>query len=282
MNRRTTTPRAPRLGLLLLFVGCAVATLVSACGAGARSTTAAVASAGAVTSDESPTASSVASPAKAPSSATPTAPEPAAAAPAPASTHTAARTDPSKATLKAPNSFVVRFDTDAGAFRVRLTRSWAPQGVDRFYNLVVSGYFRDIAIFRAIRGFMLQFGVHGDPAVSAVWRDASIPDDPVQTHVASNRRGTLTFAMAGPNTRTTQLFINLGNNARLDRMGFPPIGQIVSGEGVLGSINTEYGEGAPAGRGPSQARVQMEGNVYLRRSFPRLTRIRSITLVPAE
>ena len=122
--------------------------------------------------------------------------------------------DPSKATLKAPDTFKAKFDTTAGEFTVEVTRKWAPLGADRFYNLVKAGYYTDVAFFRVIDGFMAQFGLHGDPAVGAVWRGARIKDDPVGN--VSNLRGTLTFATAGPNTRTTQLFINFGNNSNLD------------------------------------------------------------------
>lgn len=183
--------------------------------------------------------------------------------------------DPTKATLKAPAQFTVEFETDVGAFSVRVNRAWAPNGADRLYNLVQAGFFTDVAIFRAIKGFMFQFGIHGSPHVSAAWKPAVIPDDPVRAGVASNIPGTLTFATAGPGTRTTQLFINLGNNARLDGMGFSPVGMVVSGIEAVRSVNTEYGEGAPAGKGPSQQLVQAYGNTYLRKNFPRLTRIKS-------
>src|SRR5205809_3276010 len=125
-------------------------------------------------------------------------------------------TDPAKLTEKSPESFKVKFETTKGNFTVEVTRSLSPNGADRFYNLVRSGYFRDIAFFRVIPGFMCQFGIHGDPKVSATWRKASISDDPVK---GSNRRGAITFATAGPNTRTTQLFINFADNSRLDATG---------------------------------------------------------------
>ena len=136
--------------------------------------------------------------------------------------------DPSKLTEKAPESFKVQFDTTKGKFTVAVTRSLSPNGADRFYNMVRSGYFKDIAFFRVIPGFMAQFGVHGDPAVSAKWREASIADDPVK---GSNTRGTITFATAGPDTRTTQLFINFADNTRLDGMGFSPFGKVIEGNG---------------------------------------------------
>jgi peptidyl-prolyl cis-trans isomerase A (cyclophilin A) len=186
-------------------------------------------------------------------------------------------TDPSKLTAKAPESFKVQFDTTKGKFTIAVTRSLAPNGADRFYNLVRSGYFTDLAFFRVISGFMCQFGIHGDPKVSSVWRQASIADDPVK---GSNTRGAITFATAGPNTRTTQLFINFGDNNRLDGMGFSPFGKVSEGMEVVDKINAEYGEGAPGGRGPSQQRVQMEGNAYLKKDFPNLDYIKSASVLP--
>jgi len=186
-------------------------------------------------------------------------------------------TEPAKLTEKAPDSFKVKMTTTKGDLTVEVTRAWAPNGADRFYNLVQAGYFTDIAFFRAIKGFMCQFGIHGDPTVSAAWRDAKIPDDKVGA--ASNTAGMLTFAMAGPNTRTTQLFINLEDNANLDSMGFPPFGKVVEGMDVVKKLNTEYGEGAPRGRGPDQGKVQMMGNAYLKKDFPNLDYIKSASVV---
>ena len=201
--------------------------------------------------------------------------KPAPAAPAPAAAPAAAPSlsEPSKLTEKAPDSFKVKFTTTKGDFVIEATRAWSPNGADRFYNLVKAGYFKDIAFFRAIEGFMCQFGIHGDPAVSAVWRDAKISDD--KGGAASNTEGMVTFATAGPNTRTTQLFINLVNNARLDSMGFTPFGKVVQGMDVVKKLNTEYGEGAPNGRGPHQGKVQMMGNAYLKKEFPNLDYIKS-------
>lgn len=186
-------------------------------------------------------------------------------------------TDPTKLTEKAPERFKVKFETTKGAFTIEVMRAQAPLGADRFYNMVRSGYFKDIAFFRVISGFMCQFGIHGDPKVSAAWRDARIPDDPVK---ASNTRGAVTFAMAGPDTRTTQIFINFGDNARLDGMGFPSFGKVTEGMDVVDKINSEYGEGSPRGRGPNQSRVQMEGNAYLKKDFPNLDYIKSATILP--
>lgn len=206
------------------------------------------------------------------------------AAPAPAnaatSTVSAALMDPAKANETAPATFKVKFETTKGAFVVQVTRAWAPNGADRFYNLVKAGFFSDIAFFRAISGFMVQFGIHGDPKVAAAWRSQRIKDDPVDSKVASNTRGKLTFAMAGPNTRTTQLFINYGDrNSRLDSMGFPPIGEVTEGMNVVDSLHTGYGEGAPRGRGPAQNRLQSEGNAYLKADFPHLDYIKKATLL---
>lgn len=194
-----------------------------------------------------------------------------------AATGTPDYTNPARLTARAPDSFKVKFETTKGNFTVEVTRSLAPNGADRFYNLVRSGYFKDIAFFRVISGFMCQFGIHGDPKVSAAWRPAQIPDDPVK---ASNTRGAITFATAGPNTRTTQLFINFGDNSNLDRMGFAPFGKVIAGMEVVDKINAEYGEGFPRGRGPDQQRIQMEGNAYLKKDFPNLDYIKSASILP--
>jgi peptidyl-prolyl cis-trans isomerase A (cyclophilin A) len=183
--------------------------------------------------------------------------------------------DPSKLTATAPDTFKAQFDTTKGKFTVEVTRSLAPNGADRFYNLVKSGYFTDIAFFRVIPGFMCQFGIHGDPAVSAKWSAANITDDPVK---GSNTRGTITFATAGPNTRTTQLFINFGDNTGLDGQGFSPFGKVVAGMDVVDKINSEYGENPPE----TQGRLQNEGNAYLKKAFPNLDYIKSATILPAD
>jgi len=178
---------------------------------------------------------------------------------------------------KAPDTFKAQVDTTKGKFTIEVTRAWAPNGADRFYTLAKSGYFKDIAFFRVVPGFMCQFGIHGDPAVSAKWRDAKIPDDAVKT---SNARGTVTFAMAGPNTRSTQFFINFRDNGGLDGQGFSPFGKVTEGMDVVDKINGEYGDGAPWGRGPDQGRIQSEGNAYLKKEFPNLDYINSVTIVP--
>ncbi len=189
---------------------------------------------------------------------------------------TPAYADPSKLTEKAPDNFKAVFKTTAGNFTIEVTRSLAPNGADRFYNLAKSGYFVDNAFFRVVPGFMVQFGISGDPSISAKWRDANIQDDPVK---GSNARGTITFATAGPNTRTTQLFINFGNNTFLDGQGFAPFGKVADGMDVVDKINGQYGDGPPSGSGPDQGSIQSDGNTYLKKSFPNLDYIKSVTVI---
>jgi peptidyl-prolyl cis-trans isomerase A (cyclophilin A) len=176
---------------------------------------------------------------------------------------------------QAPPLYKAKFDTSKGAFVVEVNRDWAPNGADRFYNLVKNGFYDNVRFFRVISGFMVQFGISGDPNVSAPWREARIPDDPVKQ---SNKRGYITYAMAGPNTRTSQVFINFADNANLDSSGFSPFGRVISGMDVVDKLNAEYGEGAPRGRGPDQSRIQMEGNAYLNKDFSRLDFVRKATI----
>ena len=184
--------------------------------------------------------------------------------------------DPAALNEKAPATFNVNFDTSVGSFVVTVNRDWAPAGADRFYNLVKNGFFTDVRFFRAIPGFMVQFGIHGDPAVSAAWRGARLPVDKV---TQSNKRGFITYAMGGsPDTRTTQMFINFGDNTNLDAMGFAPFGQVTKGMDVVDKIYQGYGEGAPRGKGPEQGRVQAEGNAYLNKEFPKMDYIKSATI----
>jgi len=179
--------------------------------------------------------------------------------------------DPKLANEKAPDTFKVKMSTTKGDFTIEVTRDWSPKGADRFYNLVKIGYFTDVAFFRVIENFMAQFGIHGDPAVSAKWRSANIPDDPVK---ASNGRGYITFAKSSlPDSRSTQFFINFKDNTPLDRMGFSPFGQVVEGMAVVDSIYKGYGES------PDQGRIQMEGNKYLKKDFPNLDYIKSATII---
>lgn len=179
------------------------------------------------------------------------------------------------ATEKAPESFQVNFDTTKGKFTVDVTRAWSPNGADRFYNLVKLGFYDDVAFFRVLDGFVAQFGIHGDPAVMTAWRDAKIGDDPV---TQTNKRGSVVFATGGPNTRTTQLFINFGNNANLDGMGFSPFGTVTEGMEVVDSLYKDYGEGAPRGMGPDQGSLQERGNAYLKESFPKLDYVKTATI----
>lgn len=185
--------------------------------------------------------------------------------------------DPSLATERAPDLFKVKMETTAGDLVIEVHRDWAPRGADRFYNLVKIGYFDDIAFFRVLSGFMAQVGMHGDPRVSAVWLNSNIQDDPVKK---SNTRGMVTFAMAGqPNTRSAQIFINYGDNSYLDESGFAPFGQVVEGFESAEALYSGYGEGAPQGRGPSQARLYRGGNDYLKGEFPKLDYIVKATIV---
>ncbi len=182
---------------------------------------------------------------------------------------------PREAQEKAPDEFKVKFVTTKGDFIVHVKRSSSPNGADRFYNLVKIGYFRDIAIFRAIEGFMFQFGIHGDPAVNSVWSEAKINDDPPGD--LSNVPGTITFAKTSrPNSRSVQFFINLGDNNGLDRQGFTPFGRVVEGMDIVNSINTEYGENA----GDVQGRFQAQGNAFIQERYPRLDYIKSVEFVP--
>ena len=183
--------------------------------------------------------------------------------------------DPAALNEKGPASYKVRFDTSKGPIVIEVRRDWAPNGADRFYNLVKNGFYDDTRFFRVVSGFMVQFGINGDPKISAPWRSATIKDDPV---TQSNKRGYITFATSGPNSRTSQVFINFADNAGLDRQGFSPFGQVISGMEIVDSLHGGYGEGAPQGRGPDQGRVQREGNDYLKKDFPRLDFINKATI----
>ena len=176
----------------------------------------------------------------------------------------------------APATYKAQFDTSKGIFVVEVHRDWAPNGADRFYNLVKNGFFDNARFFRVVSGFMVQFGINGDPKLSAVWREARIKDDPVKR---SNARGAITFATAGPDTRTTQVFINFGDNSRLDGQGFAPFGTVVgSGMDVVDKLYSGYGEGAPRGNGPDQGRIQSQGNAYLTKDFANLDYIKKATI----
>lgn len=176
----------------------------------------------------------------------------------------------------APDTFNVKLVTNEGDIVIKVTRDWAPQGADRFYNLADNGFYDGCRFFRVIEGFMAQFGINGDPRVSTVWREQKIEDDP---NKQSNTRGRVTFAMAGPDTRTTQLFFNFADNTFLDNQGFSPFGEVVEGMDVVDKLYAEYGEGAPRGKGPDQGRIQAEGNAYLEAEFPKLDYIKSAEVI---
>ena len=172
-------------------------------------------------------------------------------------------------TERAPAVYRVQFETTKGSFLVQVTRKWAPRGADRFYALVRSGFFDDSRFFRVRRGFIAQFGIAGNPKRNAAWKP--IADDPV---TQSNARATLAFAMTGPDTRLTQVYINLADNARLDKDGFAPFGRVVEGMNVVDKLYDSYGEESGGGmRGGKQAPLLEEGNAYLDRNYPKLDRI---------
>jgi peptidyl-prolyl cis-trans isomerase A (cyclophilin A) len=185
--------------------------------------------------------------------------------------------NPSSLKLQAPDVFDAKFVTSKGDFVVEVTRRWAPLGADRFYNLVKYHFFDNAAFFRVMQGFVAQFGLNPRPDVTRAWENTRIEDDPV---TQSNTRGTLTFATAGPNTRTTQIFINLGDNTNLDSMEFSPFGKITSGMDVVDKLYYGYGDGPPDGQGPDQNRIQREGKPYLDRGFPLLDVIKTTLIVP--
>lgn len=202
----------------------------------------------------------------------------AASKPAPAAmARPAGNLDPSPTREKAPEVFRAQFTTSKGKFTIEVHREWSPNGADRFHELISKGFYNDTRFFRAVEGFMVQFGLHGSPDVNRKWRAANIPDDPVKQ---SNKRGFVSFAMAGPGSRTSQIFVNYNDsNARLDAMGFSPFGQVVEGMDVVDNLYKGYGEGAPRGKGPDQGRIQAEGNAYLDKDFPQLDRVLSASLL---
>ena len=191
----------------------------------------------------------------------------------PATTHRSLL-DPSSLHQKAPDSFKAKFTTTKGDFIVEVTRAWAPIGADRFYNLVKNGFYSNCELFRVVPGFVVQFGISGDPKISAPWSHANIPDDPV---TQSNTQGTITYATAGPNTRTTQVFVNLGDNSRLDQQGFAPFGKVGEGMDVIEKFDSEYDD-QPTG---AQGQIEAQGNSFLRASYPNLDVIKTAVIVGA-
>lgn len=191
---------------------------------------------------------------------------------APASGGAPSLMNPGSLRAKAPDIYKVQFTTTKGDIVIEIHRDWAPLGADRFYNLVRAGFFTDAAFFRVVPNFIVQFGLSANPAVNKVWQNTNFRDDPVKE---SNKRGTLTFATAGPNTRTTQLFINLKDNAPLDPQGFAPFGTVVEGMDLVDKIYPGYGER------PDQGKITGEGKTYLDKNFPQLDRITAAKVLPA-
>jgi peptidyl-prolyl cis-trans isomerase A (cyclophilin A) len=180
-------------------------------------------------------------------------------------------TNPAKLTAKAPATFKAKFDTTKGVFVVEVHREWSPHGADRFYNLVKNGYYDGVKFFRVVPNFVVQWGIHGDPAIATKWLQANIPDDAVKE---SNKRGFITYAMGGVNTRSVQLFINLADNSRLDSTGFAPFGQVTDGMDVVDKLNGEYGNGLSE----LQGRIAAEGNAFLEKTYPHLDAIKKATI----
>jgi len=205
------------------------------------------------------------------------APRPAAPKATPAAAKGGSLLNPASLQEQAPAVFKAKFTTTQGDFVVEVTRAWAPLGADRFYNLVKYHFFDAATFFRVISGFMAQFGISGRPEVNRVWERATIKDDPV---TQSNTRGMITFATGGPNTRTTQVFINYGDNSNLNSMGFAPFGKVIEGMEIVDKLYSEYGDGAPEGKGPNQGRIQNEGKAYLEKDFPKLDTIKTAVIVP--
>ena len=176
----------------------------------------------------------------------------------------------------APDVFTVNLDTSKGPIAIEVHREWAPIGADQFYSLVKTGFYDGDRFFRVVRNFVVQFGINGDPKVNRLWSNANLPDDPVTQH---NRRGMVTFATAAPNTRSTQVFVNLkDNSASLDNSGFAPFGKVTSGMDVVDSFYSSYGDMAPRGQGPDARQIEVEGDGYLAGHFPRLDYIKKATI----
>lgn len=180
--------------------------------------------------------------------------------------------NPASLNETAPATYKVKFDTSAGEFIVSVTRAWAPNGADRFYNLVKNGFYDGTRFFRVVPNFMVQWGINGDPDIQRNWANANIKDD--AAGVKSNGRGFITFANRGPNSRSTQLFINYKSNAFLDKT-FMPFGEVTSGMSVVDKINAKHGEN------PDQGQMQANGNRYLQKAFPDLDFIKKATIEPA-
>lgn len=182
--------------------------------------------------------------------------------------------DPSALAAKAPESFKAAFETTKGSFTIEVTRAWSPNGADRFYNLVKNGYYDGVKFFRVVPNFVVQFGIHGNPALATKWLKSNIQDDPVKE---SNKRGYVTYAKTGaPNSRSVQLFINLKDNTTLDGQGFAPFGKVVEGMDVVDQLYGGYGGDTTS----LQGEIAAKGNAYLEQSFPKLDAIKTATIVP--
>jgi peptidyl-prolyl cis-trans isomerase A (cyclophilin A) len=185
----------------------------------------------------------------------------------------AAQTDklknPASLNEEAPATYKASFDTSAGPFVITVHRAWAPKGAQRFYNLVKNGFFDECRFFRVVPDFMVQFGINGDPSIQSNWANANLPDDPV---TQSNKKGYVTFATRGKDTRTTQVFVNFKDNSFLDKQGFAPFGEVTSGMDVVEKITSQYGEK------PNQGSIQSQGNAYLKAQFPKLDYVKKATI----
>lgn len=191
-----------------------------------------------------------------------------------------ARRAPAKTTdERPPDVYRVAFDTSKGPFTVEVTRAWAPRGADHFHGLVKTGFYDGARFYRVVRNYVAQFGIGADASMNRLWSTAGIPDDPVKER---NRKGTITFAMRGPGTRTTQVFINLKDNLALDKDGFAPFGKVVEGMDVVESLYNSYGDMAPRGSGPDPKLIETQGNSYLESRFPRLDFIKKASIAPAS
>lgn len=183
------------------------------------------------------------------------------------------------AAVPVPDVYQAKFETSKGDFVVEVTKAWAPEGAERFHLLVQRKFYDGARFFRVLPRFVVQWGINGNPAVEGRWRDARIPDDPVKE---SNKRGYVSFATSGPNTRTTQVFVNMADNERLDARGFAPFGRVVSGMEVFDRLYSSYGDGPPRGQGPDQNKMESEGDAYIERSFPRLDSIRRASILKPD
>ena len=180
--------------------------------------------------------------------------------------------DPAKLSETAPATYKAKFETTKGIFVIEVHRDWAPNGADRFYNLVKAGYFDEVKFFRVVPGFVVQFGIHGDPSIASKWLKSNIQDDPVKE---SNKKGYLTFAMSSaPNSRSVQMFINLRDNTGLDAKGFAPLGKVISGMDIVEKLYDGYGEGLTQ----LQGRIAAEGNPFLEKNYPQLDGIKKATI----